>query len=331
MKQFVINFRTIVLTILFLFFVGFLSLIIDLILILFVSYILFATLNPFVEWLVKLGIVRPAAVLITIVFIFLVLAGLLLAGIVPIAGQFNILVERITQIVEDLEIFDFFNPEVIKTELREAAREIVSFFFNILGNVVIVISVIVFTIYFLLSRNKYEASIEYISQGREEVRNTIYTIERKLGAWLRGQFLLSLIIGILYFIVLTILGVGLSFPLALIGALLEVVPIIGPILAWVPAVLVALTVSPLTAILVTIAYIIIQQVESEAIFPVLLGKVVCLDPILILIAVSIGQRLFGFSGILLAVPVAIVIQILIGEILARRGGDLLSLFKNNHQ
>jgi predicted PurR-regulated permease PerM len=330
-KQVAINFKTIVLTILFLLFLGFLALIIDLLLILFVAYILFATLNPLIEWLQRRGIIRPVAVLLTVLSIFLVLGLLFFAGVAPIAGQFNVLVERITKVVGDLRIFDFFNLEIIERELREASGELVNFFLNILGNVVIIVSVIAFTIYFLLARKKYESLVESLSQDRKEVRDTIYKIERKLGAWLRGQFLLSLVIGILYFIVLTILDVGLSLPLAIIGALLEIIPIIGPILAWIPAVLVALTISPLTALLVTIAYIVIQQIESEAISPIMLGRVVSLDPILILIAVSIGQRLLGFAGILLAVPVTVVIQIIITEILARRGGDFLSLFKNNHK
>jgi predicted PurR-regulated permease PerM len=330
-KQLVINLKTIFQAILLFLFLGFLILIFDLLIILFVAFIVFASLNPIVEWLQKRGIIRPIAVLITVLAIALIVGLLLYAGIAPIAGQFNTLVERITNVVEGLRIFDFFNLEIVERELREASGELINFFFNILGNVLIVFTVAAFTIYFLLARKKYEDLVKYLSRGRKSVQDTIYAIEKRLGAWLRGQFILSLVVGIMYFIVLSLLGVGLSFPLAIIGAVLEIIPVIGPIIAWVPAVLIALTISPLTALLVTIAYIVIQQIESEVVFPVLLGKVVSLDPILILIAVAIGQRLLGFVGILLAVPTAVVIQIIIREILAKRGGDFFSLFKNNHK
>ena len=132
---------------------------------------------------------------------------------------------------------------------------------------------------------------------------------------MRGQLILSLLIGTTTFIGLTLLGVEYALPLAIIAGLLEVVPVIGPIISGIPAVLVALTVSPLLAVLVGGLYLAIQQVESHVIVPQVMKRAVGLNPLLVILAVSVGTRLLGISGALLAVPIAVVIQVVAKEIL----------------
>jgi predicted PurR-regulated permease PerM len=101
--------------------------------------------------------------------------------------------------------------------------------------------------------------------------------------------------------------------LGLWGGLTEVIPILGPWLGLIPAALVALTVSPLTAVLVIAAYILIQQAEAQFLVPKVMGKAVGLSPVIIIITLLIGAKLFGVVGAVVAVPVAAVISVIVQE------------------
>ena len=138
-------------------------------------------------------------------------------------------------------------------------------------------------------------------------------IEERLGAWVRGQLLLALIIGLASYLGLFILGISYVLPLALIAGILEMVPIIGPIISAIPAIIVALTVSPGLALAVAALYIIIQQLENNLIVPTVMHKVLGMPPLAILLALMVGGRLGGVVGIILAVPVLLVIQTVVGE------------------
>lgn len=126
--------------------------------------------------------------------------------------------------------------------------------------------------------------------------------QKKLGRWLRAQMLLGALVGILIFFGLTLLGVPHAFFFALIAALFEIIPIVGPILAAVPAVAVALFVSPLLGVSTVALYVAVQQIESHVIVPVVMRKAVGLSPLVVVLALLIGAKLGGIFGILLAVP-----------------------------
>lgn len=151
-------------------------------------------------------------------------------------------------------------------------------------------------------------------EGRNKLKKTVRRIEDKLGAWLRGQISLSLIIGTLSYIALFSLQVPFALPLAILAGLFEVVPVIGPIISAIPAILIALTVSPVTAGLVALAFFIIQQLENSLIVPQVMKKAVGINPLIVILTVSIGGKLLGVSGALLAVPITVVIQILVEDI-----------------
>ena len=103
--------------------------------------------------------------------------------------------------------------------------------------------------------------------------------------------------------------------MAVVAGILEVVPVIGPIISAIPAILVALTLSPVLAGGVTSMYFVIQQLENHVIVPQVMKKAVGLNPLLVILAVAVGGRLLGFGGALLAVPITVVLQIIVGEVL----------------
>lgn len=129
--------------------------------------------------------------------------------------------------------------------------------------------------------------------------------QRKIALWLQGQVVLGLIVGILVYIVLAIAGVPYAIMLAVLAALLEIIPVFGPIIASVPAILLAFSYNGVgSGILIMVLYFIIHQLESQVFYPLVVKKVVGISPILVIIALVVGAKLAGVIGALIAVPLA---------------------------
>jgi predicted PurR-regulated permease PerM len=140
----------------------------------------------------------------------------------------------------------------------------------------------------------------------------------KVGAWMSGQFVLCMLVGTSATIGFWIIGLPYFYVLGLICGLGEMVPLIGPIVAAIPAVLVSTTVGLNAAVITTIFIFVQQQVENNIIIPRLMQKQTGISPILVMVAILIGGSLLGVVGALLAVPTAAVIQIMVREYLAHR-------------
>jgi len=145
------------------------------------------------------------------------------------------------------------------------------------------------------------------------VISVLRKIGSKMGSWLRSQFLLMLIMGFSYGIILSIFGVKFALTLAIIGAVLEIIPTIGPILTALLSASMALVDSPWRAFLVLIAFFILQQLENNFIVPKIMQKALGISPVFIIIAVLIGAKLLGILGAVLAVPLAGIAAVLIAE------------------
>jgi len=133
----------------------------------------------------------------------------------------------------------------------------------------------------------------------------------KIGLWMQGQILLIVLIGVLTYLGLTILGVPYALLLGLFAGLAELIPIFGPVIAAIPAIMLAFVngvsfveAGLASAIAVGLFYVLIQQFENNLIYPLVVQKVVGVPPILVIIALIIGWDIAGFLGIILAVPVA---------------------------
>jgi predicted PurR-regulated permease PerM len=129
--------------------------------------------------------------------------------------------------------------------------------------------------------------------------------QRKIALWLQGQIVLGLIVGVLVYLVLVIVGVPYALMLAVLAGLLEIIPVFGPIIASIPAIILAFSYKGVgTGILILILYFIIHQLESQVFYPLVVKKVVGISPILVIIALIVGAKLAGVIGALIAVPLA---------------------------
>lgn len=196
------------------------------------------------------------------------------------------------------------------------------FLLGIFGGIVSGIVLVVVSFYLASQERGIERFLRTITplQSEEYVLNLWSRAQEKIGQWLRGQLLLGLIVGILVYLALSILGVRYALILALLAAVFELVPIIGPILAAAPAVFFAFLSDPFFALIVAIVYVAIQQVESHLLVPLVTSRTVGLNPLVVVLALLAGAKLGGILGMFLAVPVAaVVVEFLVDTDRKKRG------------
>lgn len=179
------------------------------------------------------------------------------------------------------------------------------------------LTVFVLAFYWLVER----ASIKRVILRTVPVRhargvNTVWMeVEEKLGGWVRGQLLLMLAVGVMAGLGYTLIGLPNPALLGVAAGLFEIVPMIGPFLAFAPAVLVALTIDPSKALLVAGYALVIQQVESNVLVPRVMGRTVGVSPLTVLLGILVGSALAGLPGAFLAVPIAGAIQVIVAHAL----------------
>jgi predicted PurR-regulated permease PerM len=185
------------------------------------------------------------------------------------------------------------------------------------GVVISVISFVFFTlliaVYLTGSATRYVGSalLLFPEGSRPEVKVLGSRVNQVWNDYVRGQVVMGFIIGSTTWLVTWLLGVPGSFFLGVIAGLLECIPTFGPIIATIPAVLVALfqgstrfdMPNGLFAVVVIVAYLLIQQLESSIIAPKVMGHAVLLPPIIVLLAVTAGLQVWGVLGAIIAVPV----------------------------
>ncbi|KKU77843.1 MAG: hypothetical protein UY05_C0072G0005 [Candidatus Peregrinibacteria bacterium GW2011_GWA2_47_7] len=329
--------------------VKFLTFISDILVIFFVALLFSAALDPAVDFLQKRKIPRALAVLILYVVIFSII-GLFISQLIPllaneignlalklqdliknvISGKIELptFMEGLRPILRDtFEGVDVSQLEGYKDVLLNFAKKLSNVAGSLVNTLIVVFhgllnAVLVLVLTFLMIID--EAGIDKFILSLFPSRHGTYIMEKnraikkKVGDWLRGQITLAISMGVLAYIGLSIIGfltqpIEFSLTLGMFAAIAEFLPVIGPLLTWLAAVLIVLNQSPVMVIWVTILFIILQQIEGNVLIPVIMRKAVGLSPIFILFGVLVGFKFLGILGIILAVPVTTTVAIFVKD------------------
>jgi predicted PurR-regulated permease PerM len=191
---------------------------------------------------------------------------------------------------------------------------------NVATAVVGAITVLILTFYLLVESDTLFAGFArlFSREQRPRVVDAAREIAVKVSAWLSGQLILAGTIGGSSAIGLYLIGVPYFYVLALVSALGEMIPVVGPILAAIPATAAAFTVSPRTALYTVIFFIAQQQAENHLLVPKIMQRQVGVSPVVVIIALLVGGSLLGILGAVLAVPTAAILQVIVQELLDER-------------
>ena len=263
---------------------------------------------------------RAVAVIMFAIVGVVILAVILIVS--PLITEGRAFLDELPNQVDRLEDLVGSNPELFQ-RLREAAenpgnatgsvegpaRQVGMSVVNLLTDALIVL---VFTTYLLLDGNRiYRWCVRYLPQRhRRKLDRTIPEVSRVVSGYAAGQLMTSALFGLFAFVVLFSLGVPQPLFLAILAAIGDAIPIVGVTAVTIPTVLLALTVSPTTAIIVLAAYLIYQQIENYIVVPRVYKTTLNISSFAVLLAVLVGSALLGIVGALLALPIAAAIPVI---------------------
>lgn len=203
---------------------------------------------------------------------------------------------------------------------RQAVGTVMGAVVGVVGGLFGLLTILILTFYLLVEGDNLRDTMLRLFPRRDRTRVAAASrdITVKVSAWLGGQLLLGAIIGGSSALGLWLLGIPFFYVLALISGIGELIPVVGPILAAVPAVIVASTVSVNKAILVIVFFVIQQQFENHILVPKVMERQVGVSAVTVIVALLIGGKLLGIPGAILAVPSAAILQVLFTEFTAQR-------------
>lgn len=285
-------------------------------LILLVSFMLTVILLPFVRILHRYKLPAFIAVLTPLLFFVGLLTGVGFYIAPSVAQELPRFVGEFPAIIGQLQLVEALGLQ--EADFRDILRER----FADIGSLALVIgaslaqafgvllTVLVLTMYWLRSYDSLkETLVSYVPKEYQLRAQDIWLrSEVKLSRWFLGQILISSAVGVTVWLSMLAIGVPFAGVLGIIAAVLEIIPLIGPILASVPAILFGLSESLEFGLIVTAVYIVISQLESQVLSPLLMGRAVHLHPIIVLTSFLVGSLLYGIIGGLLAVPMALLIS-----------------------
>lgn len=301
------------------------------------AIVLSTAIRPLVNWLRDRGIPRGLGVVLVYLGLMAVLAIVITLVAPPLVAQIGAIGARLPEYYQGLRATLLASPSPLLRDLAEALPGAVSLtvpeapvqgavgpvvvqsleYANVIvGGVLSAAAVFLLGYYWTLEGQVVISRLlRWVSpERRATIGSLIDEIEDKLGHWVLAELLLAAVVGTAALIAYLIIGLPFAIVLAVIAAVTEVVPIIGPWVAGATAVLVALSTDPTKVIWTIVAVMAIQFAEGNFLVPRLMRRVVGTHPLVTLLALAAFASVFGFAGVLLAVPIAAAIQIVLDRL-----------------
>lgn len=297
------------------------------------SVILAYLINPLAKLLVRRGLSKRSAVMITLV----TLMGFLALGIFfIIPGILKDMLEFLKNTDEygeaarkyfegagysKLPVYlkDVINNNLLKLEgslivyLNDFFDDLIAFTMELPTYILTP----VFVYYFLIDTNYFTGILKSLipMRVRSKAVELGREIDKVIGSFIKSQMILSLVISVLTFVALFFLKIRYALVIALINGITNIIPYFGPVIGLIPALIAAIPESVNKAIIVAVVFFIIQQVESSIIAPKLMGDTIGIHPVIIMIVLILGGEYFGGWGLLLSIPVAGAIKVTYGYVM----------------
>lgn len=304
----------------------FLFIIRDILAIFLLAIVIAYALDPAINWLQNKKIPRILGVLTVYIGSLFILAFLFYLIIPPLFVEVKNFAVGVPKFLEGialsgsgvLENFPTISQPVfenlqeffgsISDFLAKFSQGFIQSLVSIFGGLFSLILILVISFYLAFQEKGIENSIKMVvpKEYEDYVLKIWRRSSQKIGFWLEGQILLGIIVGTLVFIALTILQIKYALSLAILAAILELIPIFGPVIAAIPAIILGFFQAPLLGFILIGVYFIIQQLENHLIYPIVMRKTVGVPPIVAIFALLIGAKLAGFIGLVLAVPIAVI-------------------------
>jgi predicted PurR-regulated permease PerM len=300
----------------------------DILFMIFVVFIFVASVNPTVKILQKY-MSRPIAVALFFTLLILVVTLLSYMIIPALVTQMNQLahllpdfLERLKPLVATLQSAKY--STVIDSAIQNlgsGAQNVGNNFYttllSVFGGIATLVSGLVLSFYLLLEEKSAREFFHQIlpADRYQAVYSTVRKISIQLGAWIRGQLTVMLAVAVLNALAYAIIGIPSPLALGVWSGIGEAIPYIGPVLGVIPGVVLAISTGSVIKLILVVAinYFVIQQIQNFYITPKVMSRVIGLSPVLIILAILVGITLFGVIGAIIALPVAAIISVVVGD------------------
>lgn len=296
-----------------------------------VSLVLAALIDPLADWFAKRRIPRALAVLLIYIVLLGSMSLVVTLLVPPLIEQSDQLVKKMAAYIgdllgrvsslRDLAISKGFaaNGEDALSSLQAGLPKALSGVYSTLtgffGGLVTLILILVLTFYMVVESDALKKFFKSIAPEKYQPHLVgLFTrAQHKIGSWMRGVLVLSVIVGVFIYAGLTILGVKYALVIGILAGLTEMIPYFGPVISSIPAVFLALSQSPVKGAMVVALFILCHQLENHVLVPKIMQKAVGINPVLSILAMGVGFQLAGFFGILLAIPTATALSVFVAD------------------
>jgi len=320
-----------------------------------IAVFLAVVLNPVVSWLQRRHRLIKRSLAIVLTYLGVVVALLLMVGILlpVLVDQTQGLIKFIASVANAPEgptehlrrlaqqyelgwVFERISQQLgdIRTQLGEAARNVLlssgDLIVSAAGFAAALVTILTITFFLILGGERYlSAGVELFPEPhRPLVRSLLTQSAGAVTGYVRGNLTISVICGVTTFAVLVVLGMPYAAALALLVAVLDLIPLVGATLGGVLLVVVGLFVAPWKAVVLLVYIVVYQQVEGSVLQPMVYSHAVQLSGLVIFIAILVGGLLLGIPGALLAIPVVEIIRIVVSELVAYRRTSQEAIMSN---
>lgn len=293
----------------------------------FFAIVIAAGMEPAVKGLVKIKIPRFIAVVILYVFALSILTSvfyLIFPILITETRQLSTdLPAGYTELVRDIEEFFGRTPSDIGIQERvggffmniqqsiaSETANIFTFVSGLFGGILSFVLVFVSSFYLLLQKDGVEHFLKsVVPKGHQDYAVDLWKrVQARLARWFQGQLILAVFAGTLMFVVLWLMGVKYALTIAFMVGVLEVIPVIGPIIGGLTTLALISFQSPMLSFVAVIAYFFIEQIQQHLFMPHVLSRAIGLNPIIIIVSLLVAAKLIGFWGVLLAIPIAVTVM-----------------------
>jgi len=308
--------------------------------------VLYYVTEPIQRFLEKRKFPRWASIL-TIIIGLIAIAGIF-GWIIgnPIAEQVNKLVKNAPMIsanisasistsIQDATDYLLQNKDNFPTQLKDiidkmansvqdiavvASKGLVSFLQSIVSVSLLAILIPFFFIFMLKDHEKFAPSIyKYFSgERREWIKKTLSEIDDVLRSYIQGQLQISFLLALIMYVGYLIIGLEYSLLLVIFAFFMNMIPFIGPWIAFTPALIVAVIQDPVLVIWVSVVTLVAQQIDSNFITPNVMGKTLDIHPLTVITVILAAGNIAGFIGIIIAVPFYAVLKVIVSNIYDQR-------------
>jgi predicted PurR-regulated permease PerM len=282
----------------------------------------------------RVGLGRGATILLVYAGFFVTVVSFALVVVPAAVNQFNDIVAGLPPLVERAHQWaSTLQPRGLSTSVNamidEAAKilrpippdpdAVIEVGVTVAEAVVSVATILTIVFFWLTEHARLQRfALAFLPAGRRAgAREAWNEVEARLGLWVRGQLILMGTMGLATGVAYTLLGLPSALLLALVAGVAEAIPIVGPLLGAIPAILVASTISPEMAMAVAAIYVVVQLIEGNVLVPLVMRNTIGISPFLVIVSVLVGAAAGGILGALFAVPVAASILVVLERLQAR--------------